>query len=310
MASMKITDALAKHLRQLQANGRSINTVRQRERQVRSLCDWLRVQGIDLQLGDITPEILADFLCSPQVLQRLDGKDKQTGSVNSVRSNIRTFFRFAVDAGWIERNPARLIQLANCAPPPPRGLTEDEQERLLAAFRGVEGLHVLRDRALFTMLLRTGLRTGSALALDVGDVDLEAGEITARRVKGGRGQVVFLGRDVATVLRDHIGDRVEGPLFGSGSGQRLSSRQVQRRLGMWLGRACVRRVGPHALRHTFAQALYSQTRDILLVRQALGHRSISSTLTYASASQDELRWAITKIPASDSEEKSSRHCRG
>jgi len=289
MASVKITDALAKHLRQLQANGRSINTVRQRARHVRSLCGWLREQGIDLQLGEVTPEILADFLCSPQVLLRLDGKDKQAGSVNSVRSNIRTFFRFAVDAGWIERNPARLIQLANCAPPPPRGLTEDEQERLLAAFRCVEGLHVLRDRALFTLLLRTGLRTGSALALNVGDVDLEAGEVRVRHVKGGRGQVVFIGQDVAAVLSDHIGERLEGPLFGSCSGRRLSSRQVQRRFALWLARACIRPVGPHALRHSFAMSLYSRTGDVLVVKEALGHRSVMSTVAYVHVSRGQMR---------------------
>ena len=104
---------------------------------------------------------------------------------------------------------------------------------------------------------------------------------------------MFLRRDVCELLRKFIGDRARRPLFTTKHGRRLTVRQVRRRLGEWMEKARVRRkVGPHGLRHSFALGLYARTGDVLLVQRALGHRSLSSTLIYARASDERLRAAV------------------
>jgi integrase/recombinase XerC len=73
----------------------------------------------------------------------------------------------------------------------------------------------------------------------------------------------------------------------------MSARHVQRRLAPWCNRAGIgRHIKPHDLCHSFAIGLYKRTRDLLLVQQALRHRSIASTTVYARLSEDDLRQAI------------------
>ena len=76
-------------------------------------------------------------------------------------------------------------------------------------------------------------------------------------------------------------------------GDALTPRQGQRRFEPWLRRAGIRgRYSAHSLRHTFALGLYERTGDVLVVQAALGHRAISSTLTYARASAERVRAAV------------------
>jgi site-specific recombinase XerC len=87
-----------------------------------------------------------------------------------------------------------------------------------------------------------------------------------------------------------VGKRRDGPLFRGAHGRAMSARHVQRRLALWCSRAGVERhVKPHDLRHSFAITLYRRTRDLLLVQEALRHRSIASTTVYAKCDDGRLR---------------------
>ena len=138
----------------------------------------------------------------------------------------------------------------------------------------------------------TGIRLSSALGLDAEDVDLEEGVLLLRSVKGGRVERVLLGKGISRKLARYLGKRT-GPVFPGRDGCRISPRHAQRRFRMWRGRAGLSRtLSPHSLRHTFAQRLYDQTGDVLLVQSALGHKSITSTLVYARAGEQKLRKAL------------------
>jgi site-specific recombinase XerD len=69
----------------------------------------------------------------------------------------------------------------------------------------------------------------------------------------------------------------------------MTRRHAERRFRVWVEKAGIRRASPHSLRHTFATKLYKRTGDVLLVREALCHRSISSTLIYARVDAERLR---------------------
>ncbi len=295
--AMKITDALDRFLLQLDADGRSVHTIEQYRRHIRLLARWGAQEGLHDDLREFEHETVAQFLVSTAARTGPDGSPKKASSMNALRSSLRVFFKYACEAGWTEQNAARLVRRAHCGPPPPRGLTDEEQGRLMATLAMADGPEARRDHALFHLMLATGIRLGSALALDVGDVDLDTGEVRVRHAKWGREQTAYLGGEVVGVLREFLGDRTGGPLFATRPGRRLSHRQAQRRLGLWLERAAVRRVGPHALRHSFAADLYRRTGDVLLVKEALGHRSIGSSMVYTQVSASRLRAAVGSVAA-------------
>ena len=290
---MQIQEALDKFVLQLAADGRSPHTIKQYCRHISALTRWLAHDGHTGAVKDIDHEDLARFLAAPTARTRPDGGQKKAGSVNALRSSLKCFFGYVHRAGYAPQDPSRLIRRAICGAPPPRWLSEVDQERLVVAMaRGTKPPDV-RDHMLFSLMLASGIRLGSALDLDVEDVDLTRGEILLRKAKGDREERVFLNRTMRDALRVYRERRVAGPLFRSCGNRRLSPRQAQKRFAMWLEDAGIERPATtHSLRHSFAIGIYKRSRDILLVKEALGHRNIESTLIYARIDESQLRRAL------------------
>ena len=291
---MNITQALDRYLVQLEADGRSPHTVGQCRRHIRLLAAWLAGAGHSGELGDIDHEVLARFLASPMARTRPDSRPKKATAMNCLRSSIRTFFAYLAQAGYLPSNPAGVVKRALCSPPPPRSLSEADQGRLLTTLAAAEGPEAERDHMLFHLMLASGVRLGSALVIETTDVDLERGELTLRSAKGDRPETVYIGVAIREHLRRFLATRTEGPLFARRDGHPLTPRHVERRFQEWLERTGITsKASPHSLRHAFAQGLYQRTHDILLVKAALRHRSISSTLVYARVDSNRLREALS-----------------
>jgi integrase/recombinase XerD len=290
---MHLLAALARFQTQLRADGRSPHTVAQYARHVRRFASWLEVERLPDDIAALAPEHVARFLASAEAERRPDGRGKRTGSLNALRSSLRGFFDYAERSGIVERSPARVLRMARVGASQPKGLRADEVAALLAVLAADLASAARRDRALFSFLLGTGARLGSALSLDVADLDLAAGTAMLRELKGGGTMQVFLRPELVALLTAAVAGRRSGPVFAGRDGGHLSPRHVQRRFEEWLRRAGIRgRYSPHSCRHSFALGLYERTADILVVQAALGHRAISSTLVYARASAERVRAAI------------------
>ena len=237
--------------------------------------------------------VIARFLASPAARARWDGPAKKPSSTNALRSSLRGFFHYLHEGGMIRTDPTRLVRRALASAPPPRALSQSDQDRLSAAMATASSPAARRDAALFSLMLRSGIRVGSALALDIEDVDLDDGSLRLRSAKGGRHERVILSAKARDELREWIGGRISGPLFPSRDGERLSRRHVHRRFTAWLARAGIMRsASPHSLRHSFATDFYRRTGDLLLTQAALHHRSVASTLVYARIDEQRLRAAL------------------
>jgi integrase/recombinase XerC len=292
---MDLRQALQVYLLQLRADGRSPHTIKSYERHLGSLLDWLAKHGRNAALDEITPQVLAEFLVSDDVRASRRGGLRSTSTVNAVRTSLRVVFDWLHDAGHTRINPARLIRRAICSPPPPKALSDAQVERLHEVLAAATGVVAARDRAMVALMLGSGLRIGSAVALDVGDVDLANGVLTARCVKRDRVQRVYFGAEA----RDRLANLITslpgpGPLFRAPNGQRMTVRHACRRITDWLDRAGIHDASPHSLRHTFATRLLARTGDVFLVQKALGHRSIASTAVYLEVSDDRLRGAVAR----------------
>ena len=282
---MRLQDALDAFLLQLAADGRSTHTIRQYQRHVRQFAAFV---GADRDLATITVGDVARFLTAPPTTE-----GRAPATLNALRTSLRVCFKHLHEAAIAPTNPARMLRLARCSPPPPRGLSDEEVRRLTDALVLGEGPNARRDHMLIDVMLLAGLRLGSALALDREDVDLESRELHLRVTKGQAPERVPVGRELLDHLVAYLADRPAGPLFTTQAGVRLGQRQAQRRIEHWLARSGAGKgASAHSMRHAFALRLYRRTRDIGLVQRALRHRSIASTLAYAHASDEDVRAAL------------------
>ncbi|MFO1077106.1 MAG: tyrosine-type recombinase/integrase [Planctomycetota bacterium] len=288
---MHLQEALGQFQVQLRADGRSEHTRKQYQRHVAALIAWLSKSGKPSAVGTVKPATVAEFFASDEARFSARGGAKKATSANAQRTSLRCFFRWAHEAGLASTNAARLLKRARCAPPPPRALREDEQKRLLEVLAAARGDEARRDEMLVRLLLGTGVRIGSALALDVENVDLEHGELDVKKAKGDRPCAVAIPKKVATQLRRYLRGRASGPLFATASG-RVSTRHAQRRLAGWLAAAGIAGRSAHALRHSFAMRVYAKTRDLLTTQMAMGHAAITSTCVYAHADRARVRAAV------------------
>ena len=293
---MRFDSSVSRFLTQLRADGRSQHTIRQYARHLRLFGEWWAAESCTEEADDIARidhEALASFLASDAALLRPDGRPKKAASMNALRTSVRCFFDYLARSGQLASNPARVVRMARVPEVIPKPLKPAEVTRLTEALASAEGTAAARDRTLIGFLLATGARLGSALALDVADIDLDAQEAHLAELKGGGLLTVYLPESAVALLRAVIDGRRTGPLFCAQGGGRLSARHVQRRFEHWLEVAGIPpRYSPHSLRHTFATRLYERTGDILVVKEALGHKSITSTMVYARASRDRVRTAV------------------
>lgn len=290
---MRLLDALDRYVVQLEADGRSEHTIAQYRRHVGLLVGWLEVEEEGADLDDVTHEFLARFLTSPAVRRTRHGGERKATSANALRTSLRTFFGYCHAAGWIRENPARLVRRARCEGPPPRGLSDQDRQRLIDTLIAAQGHDARRDHLLIDLMLSTGIRLSAALALTEADVDLQRGELVVQKAKGNRVERVILGIDIRDHLVGYLGERKPGWLFPSKAGGPMSRRHAVRRLHGWMEKAgCQGRASPHGLRHDFAQRLYGRTGDVLLVMRAMGHRSLISTMVYLRSDSEALRAAL------------------
>ena len=145
----------------------------------------------------------------------------------------------------------------------------------------------VRNRALIAVLWRCGLRISEALALELRDVDLQAGTVRVRHGKGDRSRTVGLDEQTTAMLarwidrRRKLGPGARAPIFCTLQGGRIDSSYVRRMLPRLAAKAGIdRRVHAHGLRHTYAAELAREGTAINVIRDALGHTSLAVTDRY------------------------------
>ena len=268
---MTLRTAARRFLTQLEADGKSPLTIRVYRGEVDR---FQRFAGARSHVEAVRPEAIANYLTSPATRVPPDGTTRSTRTVNRTRTVLRLFFSHLVERGTLRHSPARLLRNGRTDRPVPTVLSKDEERRLLRALDVAAEDSDLgrRDRVLFTLLLRSGMRLSAALTLNVEDLDLAQGSAVSQG-KHARIQTVYFPKGVVRLLRRHLRDHVggtAGAIFQSSRGRRLSARQAQYRFRAMLEMARIDRpVTVHALRHTFATRLRERTGDLRIVQTAL-----------------------------------------
>jgi integrase/recombinase XerD len=209
---------------------------------------------------------------------------------------LRSFYRHLRRVELVVQDPTAQLSAPRQDRKLPQVLSREEVARLLEQPAG-SAPAALRDRALLEIMYACGLRASEATALEVGDVDLEAGILRARG-KGSKERLVPIGSTAGTALAAYLrrgrprlsGDRLEHCLFLNHRGNGLTRQglyKIVQRHARSAGLAS--KMSPHTLRHTFATHLLAGGCDLRSLQEMLGHADIATTQLYTHLSADRLR---------------------
>jgi site-specific recombinase XerD len=231
-------------------------------------------------------------------------------------SALRSFYAYFFKHQIIEKNPTLLVSMPKIHEKAIIRLDTDEVVSLLdfvekggGNMSGQSKLYFektrLRDLAILTLLLGTGLRVSECVGLDINDVDFKNNGVKVIR-KGGSEMIVYFGDEVAAALKEYLeGSRASvTPLAGHENALFLSTQR--RRIGVQAVENMVRKyarqvtpnkkITPHKLRSTYGTTLYKETGDIYLVADVLGHKDVNTTKKhYAAIDEDRRRLAATAV---------------
>jgi site-specific recombinase XerD len=192
---------------------------------------------------------------------------------------IRLFFDYLLnEEGSSIINPVTRISL-RLPKPLPRHLKDDQVRRLF------DGITDLRDRAMFMLMLRCGLRVQEVAELTVDAIEYGRRQIFVFHGKGAKDRIVYMSEDARSTLLAYLEKRSSKArgLFlvqkGPMRGKPLSVRGIQKRIEYYARESGIN-VSCHRLRHTMATQLLNADADLATIQDLLGHGQITTTQRY------------------------------
>ena len=241
----------------------------------------------------VTTPAITDYRAYLQHTLRL-----KPASVNRSLISLKRYCSWATDAGQLKRNPAKVVKLVEQEAPPPRHLSDQEEQALVAA---VTETGSLRDRTIIILMLHTGLRAREVCTLIRSQVKLGKRSGTIQ-VFGKRNKYreIPLNATARAALDEYDpflrrGSHDTAPLFLSEKTQtRLTERGLGYLITKYAERAKVHDVSSHDLRHRFG---YRMAASVPLHRlaQLMGHNSLDTTLLYVRGTKQDLQQEVEKI---------------
>jgi len=166
----------------------------------------------------------------------------------------------------------------------PRAMDPDDLQKLLSTIDDI------RDRAMFMLMLRCGLRVEEVANLAIGAIDVNRRTILVEDGKGAKDRIVYMSNDalhaLAAYLRVRPASRARKIFLvekGTCTGQPISIRGIQKRMEYYARKAKVR-VSCHHLRHTMATQMLNADADLSTIQDLLGHSSVKTTQRYCRIS--------------------------
>lgn len=226
---------------------------------------------------------------------------------------LRTFYKYYYKRQMIQTNPSLLVDTPKLHEKAIIRLDTDEVADLLDNVESGKGLTKVQDRfhkitsirdlALITLLLGTGIRVSECVGIDIKDVDFKNGGIKIYR-KGGNESMIYFGDEVEKALKNYLEERINisaldghtDALFLSIQKKRISIRAVEKLVKKYSSLVTtVKNITPHKLRSTYGTSLYRETGDIYLVADVLGHKDVNTTKKHYAALEDERKRKAAKI---------------
>jgi site-specific recombinase XerD len=269
-----MTDAIIHWRRYLKRRNCSPNTVKSYLCAIKSFALWL-----DVPIEHVTHAKISHYI---DELMRRRLKPK---TINCQLNGIRQFYYYLRDEGVLDiTNPVKNTHAQKMSRPLPRHLKDEQVESFFQIITRP------RDRAMFMLMVRCGLRVEEVAQLTFGAVDYKHRKLLIEDGKGGKDRIVYLSQDahqtLTTYLRVRPSSRTRRIFLvekGPCTGQPISIRGIQKRMEHY-ARKTKLRVSCHQLRHTMATQLLNADADLCTIQDLLGHSNVKTTQRYCRVS--------------------------
>jgi site-specific recombinase XerD len=262
------TTELIRYRRALKRKNYSAHTVKSYVNILDQFIRWVTVP-----LSEVTRKEIGAYV------DHLLRKRRTPKTITCHLQTIRLFFDYLMnEEGRSMVNPVSRISL-RLPKPLPRHLKDEQVRRLFAVITD------LRDRAIFMLMLRCGLRVQEVAELTVDGVEYGRRQIFVSHGKGGKDRVVYMSEDARSALLAYLAKRSskakglflvqKGPMRGTP----LSVRGIQKRIEYYARKGELN-VSCHRLRHTMATQLLNADADLATIQDLLGHGQITTTQRY------------------------------
>lgn len=270
--------------------GLSANTRQAYERDLRLFCKTLGFKNSDA-LVNVSREQITGYMT------QLKEKGLAAATIARKLAAIKAFYRFMTAEGYMDANPAEVVEAGTKGIKLPRVLSEDEVVRLLNQpdITTAEGF---RDRTMLEVLYATGMRVSELINLTLERVDLNMKYIIAFG-KGSKERIVPLGSVAAEFLQQYLEkvrpkltheDKNTNIVFLAFGGHELTRQRFWQIIRAYGRKANINKaLTPHILRHSFATHLLDNGADLRSVQELLGHSDISTTQIYTHLTNKRLR---------------------
>lgn len=287
------------------------------------ICGKKEITEFSMDLLDqISRDDILEYLEFMSLYEK-DGKEitnDERGKKRKIAS-LRSFYKYFYENEKIKTNPASLVpvpkqhekDIIRLEPHEVAILLDQAEDGTKLTKKELE-FHKktkLRDVAILTLLLGTGIRVSECVGLDLNDIDFDVNGIRILR-KGGKEAVVYFGTEVEEALLDYIEEREhiitleghEDALFLSLQNRRITVRSVENLVKKYASRVTtLKKITPHKLRSTYGTSLYQETEDIYLVADVLGHNDVNTTRKHYAAQADmHRRMAANKVKLREKKE--------
>jgi site-specific recombinase XerD len=276
---MDITDAIIRYRRFLKRMNISPNTVKNYLNGLKLFVIWL-----DVPIEETTYRKIMAYM------DYLLGKRLKPKTVNCYLNSVCQFYHYLAEEEEVPIvNPVKKPNIMKL----PRGLPKHlKEEQIEILFKNLKGP---RDKAMFMIMLRCGLRVEEVAHLSLGNIDLKRRILFIQDGKGAKDRVVYISNDALAALLEYLRVRPtnkvkkvflveKGPL----TGQPISIRGIQKRMEYYANKTELR-ISCHHLRHTMATQMLNADTDLSTIQDLLGHNSIRTTQRYCRISNPKVR---------------------
>ena len=259
---------LVQYRRALKRKNYSVHTVKSYLNILDQFMRWLTVP-----LSEVSRKEIGAYV------DHLLRKRRTPKTITCHLQTIRLFFDYlSHEEGRSILNPVTRISL-RLPKPLPRHLKDDQVRKFF------EGITDLRDRAMFMLMLRCGLRVQEVAGLTIDAIEYQRRQIFVFHGKGAKDRVVYMSEDARSALLAYLEKRSSKArgLFlvqkGLMRGKPISVRGIQKRIEYYARQSGLN-VSCHRLRHTMATQLLNADADLATIQDLLGHGQITTTQRY------------------------------
>ncbi len=262
-------------------------------------------------IGDFDPlQVDLDIVRSWMVSMSEVGVE--VSSVKRKISALRSFYKYLKREGKIKESPLCLLSMPKSRKKLPVFIRVDQMDKLIDSVDFGDDFEGVRNRLMLVVLYTTGVRRSELVALKVGDVDFFQSVLKVTG-KGNKQRLIPFGDEMSEMMRVYLGLR-EGfvedgvdAFFIRKTGEAIYPGLLYKvvRDSVSMVSTSTKR-SPHVLRHSFATAMLNGGSDLSVVKELLGHSTLSSTEVYTHVALKEVMKSYNQAHPRAAKEKGGK----